>query len=119
MAHFNVTGGSKTWQERLDRLAVITHRDFFMMKELYSMLGERIREIRKKNKMNETEFSNLIGVSLGTLSELEQNKYNPSLETIRVNINAPWFLFGDAANADGLNEMDEEHNKVEDSFVKK
>lgn len=88
------------------------------------MLGERIREIRKKNKMNQTEFSNLIGVSQGTLSELEQNKYNPSLETILAiikvfNINATWFLFGDATNADGLNEMDGEHNKLEDSLVRK
>lgn len=46
------------------------------------MLGERIREIRKKNRMNQTEFSQLIGVSQGTLSELEQEKYNPSLDTI-------------------------------------
>ncbi|MCY9578961.1 helix-turn-helix domain-containing protein [Paenibacillus alvei] len=28
--------------------------------------------------MNQTEFSNLIEVSQGTLSELELNKYNPS-----------------------------------------
>ncbi|TQR42550.1 helix-turn-helix domain-containing protein [Paenibacillus popilliae] len=88
------------------------------------MLGERIREIRKKNKMNQTEFSNLIGVSQGTLSEIEVNKYNPSLETILAiikvfNINATWFLFGDAANADGLSEMNGVHIKVGDSFIKK
>lgn len=42
------------------------------------MLGERIKRIRKKNQMNQTEFSHFIGVSQGTLSELEQNKSNPS-----------------------------------------
>lgn len=36
--------------------ALLGHRDFFMMKELYSMLGERIREIRQI-KVNQTEFS--------------------------------------------------------------
>jgi len=55
--------------------------------------------------MNQTEFSQRIGVSQGTLSELEQNKYNPSLETILAiitvfSINATWFLFGDEANED-------------------
>jgi len=44
------------------------------------VLGEQIREIRKKH--HQTVFSYLIGVSQGTLSELEKNKYNPSLETI-------------------------------------
>ncbi|MEI0738983.1 helix-turn-helix transcriptional regulator [Paenibacillus sp. JTLBN-2024] len=30
--------------------------------------------------MNQHEFSNMIGISQTTLSELEQGKYNPSLE---------------------------------------
>ncbi|CAM3502112.1 XRE family transcriptional regulator [Brevibacillus invocatus] len=82
------------------------------------MLGERIRETRKRNQMNQTEFSQLIGVSQGTLSELEQNKYNPSLETILAiikvfNVNATWLLFGDVANKDGILELAEELNKVE------
>ncbi|WP_445322377.1 helix-turn-helix transcriptional regulator [Paenibacillus sp. IHBB 10380] len=38
-----------------------------------------MREIRKNNQMNQIEFSNHVGVSQGTLSELEQNKYNPSV----------------------------------------
>lgn len=38
------------------------------------MLGERIR--REKIQMNQMEFSNRVGVSQGTLSELDQNKYN-------------------------------------------
>ncbi|GIO09890.1 hypothetical protein J31TS6_59180 [Brevibacillus reuszeri] len=80
------------------------------------MLGERIREIRKKNRMNQTEFSQLIGVSQGTLSELEQEKYNPSLDTILAiitvfKVNATWLLFGDAANEDGILGIEGELNK--------
>ena len=88
------------------------------------MIGERIRKIRKKNQMNQIEFSNRIGVSQGTLSELEQNKYNPSLETILAiikvfNVNATWLLFGDAVNEDGIIEVGGELNKVENSLVNK
>ncbi|MED1724754.1 helix-turn-helix transcriptional regulator [Brevibacillus parabrevis] len=88
------------------------------------MLGERIREIRKKNQMNQIEFSNQIGVSQGTLSELEQNKYNPSLETILAiitvfSINATWFLFGDEANEDSIIENSGELNMVENSLINK
>ncbi|OUS72472.1 hypothetical protein B1748_24955 [Paenibacillus sp. MY03] len=59
---------------------------------------DRIRGIRKLNQLNQIEFSQRIGVSQGTLSELEQNKYNRSLETIQANIkvfdvNAAWLLF--------------------------
>ncbi|WHX48558.1 helix-turn-helix transcriptional regulator [Paenibacillus woosongensis] len=71
--------------------------------------------------MNQTEFSHLIGVSQGTLSELEQNKYNPSLETILAiikvfNVNAMWLLFGYTANENSLNPKVGELNKVE-SFL--
>lgn len=45
-------------------------------------LGDRIKYVRKKNKMNQVEFAKIIGVSQGTLSELEQDKYKPSIETI-------------------------------------
>lgn len=34
----------------------------------------------KTNRLNQHEFSNMIGISQTTLSELEQGKYNPSLE---------------------------------------
>lgn len=88
------------------------------------MLGERIREIRKRNQMSQIEFSNQIGVSQGTLSELEQNKYNPSLETILAiikvfNINATWLLFGDKASEDGIIEISGEFNMVDNSIINK
>ncbi|MGN7765141.1 helix-turn-helix transcriptional regulator [Paenibacillus sp. 22594] len=45
-------------------------------------LGEKIKSIRKINKFNQSDFSKKIGISQGTLSELETDKYLPSLETI-------------------------------------
>ncbi|WP_445322337.1 helix-turn-helix domain-containing protein [Paenibacillus sp. IHBB 10380] len=35
-------------------------------------LGDRIRSIRKNKMLNQTEFSLMIGISQGTLSELER-----------------------------------------------
>ncbi|MCC3359681.1 helix-turn-helix domain-containing protein [Bacillus sp. REN16] len=45
-------------------------------------LGNRIKYVRKTNKLNQVEFAKIIGISQGTLSEVEQDKYNPSIETI-------------------------------------
>ncbi|MFK4305099.1 transcriptional regulator with XRE-family HTH domain [Paenibacillus sp. RC254] len=60
-------------------------------------IGEKIKSIRKTNKLNQIQFSQIIGVSQGTLSELEQDKYKPSLETIvalklNFNVNLEWLL---------------------------
>lgn len=61
-------------------------------------LGEKIKSIRKINKYNQNEFSKKIGVSQGTLSELETDKYLPSLETILslksiFHVDLEWLLF--------------------------
>ncbi|NMI05779.1 helix-turn-helix transcriptional regulator [Paenibacillus sp. SZ31] len=47
-----------------------------------STIGERIRSIRKLHKYNQTEFAVIIGISQGTLSELELDKYKPSLDIV-------------------------------------
>jgi DNA-binding XRE family transcriptional regulator len=47
-----------------------------------STLGERIMYIRKNNQLNQVEFAKIIDVSQGTLSELEKDKYKPSIDTI-------------------------------------
>lgn len=60
-------------------------------------LGEKIKSIRKVNKFNQSDFSKRIGISQGTLSELETDKYLPSLETIIslksiFNVDLEWLL---------------------------
>ncbi|MEK5321813.1 helix-turn-helix transcriptional regulator [Paenibacillus sp. FSL L8-0644] len=67
-------------------------------------LGEKIKIIRKMNKLNQTEFSSIIGVSQGTLSELEKDKYRPSVETIialklNFNIDLEWLLLEGPVNS--------------------
>lgn len=68
-------------------------------------LGEKLKSIRKLNKLNQNEFSILIGISQATLSELEKDKYKPSLETIisiknKFDVNFEWLLLDDAFNID-------------------
>ncbi|MCP3797597.1 MULTISPECIES: helix-turn-helix domain-containing protein [Paenibacillus] len=58
-----------------------------------STIGQRIRTIRKTNNLNQIKFANIIGISQGTLSELEQDKYRPSLDIIianKENFNFPY-----------------------------
>ena len=66
---------------------------------MQSSIGDRIRIIRKTNRLNQNEFSNIIGISQATLSELEKDKYNPSIDTIlsiyRVfKTNLSWLILG-------------------------
>lgn len=64
-----------------------------------STIGERIRSIRKLHKLNQTEFAITIGVSQGTLSELEQDKYKPSVDCLMAihnhfNTDIYWLIYG-------------------------
>ncbi|MGN7454208.1 helix-turn-helix domain-containing protein [Paenibacillus pasadenensis] len=73
-----------------------------------STIGERIKRIRKIYGHNQVDFSNIIGVSQGTLSELEQDKYKPALDTImqiynKFNTDIYWLLFGVEQHNDDKN----------------
>jgi transcriptional regulator with XRE-family HTH domain len=46
------------------------------------LIGERLKYIRKLQKMNQTDLSEKLGISQGTLSEIESGKILPSLEVI-------------------------------------
>ncbi|NQX71739.1 helix-turn-helix transcriptional regulator [Paenibacillus alba] len=70
---------------------------------MHPSLGDRIRVIRKTNRLNQIEFSKLIGISQATLSEIEKDKYNPSIETVisiykvfKTNLN--WLIQGEVTN---------------------
>ncbi|MEG0769904.1 MAG: helix-turn-helix domain-containing protein [Ruthenibacterium sp.] len=45
-------------------------------------IGERIRDRRKQLKLTQTAVIKATSMSSGNLSELENNKYNPSLQTL-------------------------------------
>ena len=62
--------------------------------------GERLRKYRKSKGLNGTDFSGKIGISQGTLSDIEKNKTKPSANTIaslirNTDIDIVWFLTGE------------------------
>lgn len=46
------------------------------------MISERIRELRRKNRLTQTELSNKLNVSNGTIAMWETGKRTPDLETV-------------------------------------
>ncbi|OMF32259.1 hypothetical protein BK133_14650 [Paenibacillus sp. FSL H8-0548] len=64
-----------------------------------SNVGENIKKLRKQIELTQVEFSKQIGVSQGTLSDIEQGNCNPSIETLvsiqeRYNVSFNWLLKG-------------------------
>lgn len=73
-------------------------------------LGERIKLVRKNNKLNQADFASLLGISQTHVSKIEKDVENPS-ETLLLLIS---FLF--AINIDWLkNEQGEK--KIDDSML--
>ncbi|MFC5531002.1 helix-turn-helix domain-containing protein [Cohnella yongneupensis] len=67
-------------------------------------IGERIKHIRKTHDFNQVVFSQMIGISQGTLSDLEKNKFNPSVETMlqlhkKFNVDMNWLILGHKLNS--------------------
>lgn len=61
--------------------------------------GFRLRKWRKSIPMKSFELARLIGISQGSLSDIENDKSNPSAPTIvkllkKTNINVYWMLTG-------------------------
>jgi transcriptional regulator with XRE-family HTH domain len=64
-------------------------------------LGKRLKYIRNQNSLNQIEFAQKIGVSQGTLSDLEKDKCKPSVDTLislRVNlgVDVNWLITGES-----------------------
>lgn len=45
-------------------------------------IGENVHLLRKRMRLTQTDFSKQIGISQGTLSDIEQGHCNPSVETV-------------------------------------
>ncbi|MEK5282616.1 MULTISPECIES: helix-turn-helix domain-containing protein [Paenibacillus] len=62
-------------------------------------IGTNIKRLRKIHDLNQTDFANKIGVSQGSLSDLESGKSRPAIETV-ISIctvfgcSYEWFLTG-------------------------
>ena len=43
-------------------------------------MKNRIKELRKSQKLTQDELANAVGVSRQTINDIENDKYNPTLE---------------------------------------
>ncbi|MOA06515.1 Antitoxin PezA [compost metagenome] len=64
-----------------------------------NLIGENIRCLRKRVGLTQVEFSKKIGVSQGTLSDIELGNCTPSVETVlsiheRYGVTLNWILKG-------------------------
>lgn len=80
------------------------------------MIGERIRAYRQNRGIKVAEFATLIGISQGSLSDIENQKTKPSSETIEslvrnTDIDARWLLVGEGA-APEQNRLDSKTQEV-------
>jgi transcriptional regulator with XRE-family HTH domain len=62
-------------------------------------IGGRIKQVRKLAELNQVAFAQAIGISQGTLSELESNKFYPSVETLiqlhrKFGVDLNWIILG-------------------------
>ncbi|WP_051531192.1 helix-turn-helix transcriptional regulator [Clostridiisalibacter paucivorans] len=62
-------------------------------------IGSRFKFLRKSKALTQWEFAKSVGISQGTLSDIEKNKYKPSVDTILsvsqyFNVSTDWILTG-------------------------
>lgn len=60
-------------------------------------IGSKVKAIRAQLNLNQLAFSEVIGISQGRLSEIEQDKTKPSADTLkemrnRFNVDLNWLL---------------------------
>jgi transcriptional regulator with XRE-family HTH domain len=80
-------------------------------------IGKRIQKLRKDNKLTQVQFSKVIGISQGRLSEIEKDKNKPSVDTLEsikqnFNISLDWLIIGNYPISDNSDLL------VSDSTVK-
>ena len=66
-------------------------------------MGEKIKKIRKDHKLTQAEFAEIFGLSHSHISNIENNRENPSETLIlficsRFNISYEWLRYGEDEN---------------------
>ena len=85
-------------------------------------IGGRIKRVRKIDELNQVDFASKIGVSQGTLSELEQDKYKPSTDTVMAikdnfNTDLNWLLYGKVDSKSETTQFDFHLDEQEIIFI--
>ncbi len=52
------------------------------MRNIKQLLGARIREIRKKNKLTQEKLAELVGIGTPNISYIETGRFAPSMDTL-------------------------------------
>jgi transcriptional regulator with XRE-family HTH domain len=63
-------------------------------------IGQRIREVREQNSLKTAAFAKIIGISQGSLSDIENGKTNPRASTLQnlvssMHVDPLWLLTGE------------------------
>ena len=53
------------------------------MSDLKKLLGQRIKEIRKKRQITQEKLAQMVGIELPNMSYIETGRFYPSPETLR------------------------------------
>lgn len=72
-----------------------------------STVGERVKEIRKQNKLNQKMFAQELGISQNHVSNIENGNENPSttllkLLCLKFNIDEQWLIDGSGSSMPGF-----------------
>lgn len=64
------------------------------------MIGDNIRRYRELKKLKGIELARILGISSGTLSDIENNKNSPNADTLsrfakETDVNIDWLLTGE------------------------
>lgn len=74
-------------------------------------IGERIKSLRKQNKLTQVELAKKSNISRSYLADIENDRYNPSLETLKalsnsLNANLSDLVSGENEFDNNLNQRD-------------
>ncbi|OHX39639.1 MULTISPECIES: helix-turn-helix domain-containing protein [Cytobacillus] len=63
-------------------------------------VGERIKDIRVNQKLTQADFAKSIGIKQSSLSEIEQGRTKPSIDTViatskQYGVSTDWILKGE------------------------
>ncbi|WP_339371993.1 helix-turn-helix domain-containing protein [Paenibacillus elgii] len=83
-------------------------------------IGERFKCLRNSKGLSQREFAQEIGISQGTLSDIEKGKFKPSIETISAvsnycGVSTDWLIKGDYSSSSRPSfweQLDEEVDKI-------
>ncbi len=82
------------------------------MEKIVELVGNRIRELRKKSRLSQEELADMAKIHTAHLGRIERGEENPTLETIEKIIHALDISIGEFFNFNDYSENDFSVNKI-------